>query len=213
MPKDNGTRRMRERIAYLAARVMAEEGVDDFGVAKRKAARRAGAENTRNLPNNEEVEQALKTFRTLYQREEHAALLKSLRERAVVAMRLLSTFQPQLTGSVLTGRAGKYSDINLHLFADSAKEVEIYLINQDLRYRVAEQRLWMGDEPRLVPRLTFELDDIVVNAAIFRPQDRRELPKSTLGGKPLERAGIEWLEAMLMEPQTGAESSGDTVRG
>lgn len=199
---------MRERIAYLAARLMAEEGVDDFGAAKRKAARRAGAENTRNLPNNEEVEQALRTFRTLYQRDEHAALLKALRQKAVVAMQLLSPFQPQLTGSVLTGRASKYSDINLHLFADSAKEVEIYLINQDLRYRGAEQRLWMGDQSRLIPRLTFELDDIVVNAAIFRPQDRRELPRSTLGGRPLERAGIEWLEAALMEPPANIETAG-----
>ena len=51
---------MRGHIANLAARLMAVDGIDDFALAKRKAARQAGALDTRSLPTNEEVEQALR---------------------------------------------------------------------------------------------------------------------------------------------------------
>ena len=55
MPRDNGNnRQMRERIAQLAARLMAVDGIDDYALAKRKAARQAGAPGTRNLPNNDD---------------------------------------------------------------------------------------------------------------------------------------------------------------
>ena len=37
---------MRMRIAQIAARIMAEDGIDDFGLAKRKAARQIGAPDT-----------------------------------------------------------------------------------------------------------------------------------------------------------------------
>jgi hypothetical protein len=202
MSRDNGAKRMRERIAYLAARLMAEEGIDDFGFAKRKAARRAGAPETRNLPNNEEIEQALQTFRALYQRHEHPLLLRALRRKAVTAMRLLEPFAPHLTGSVLSGCAGKYSDINLQLFADSAKDVEIYLLNQEIPYRVAEQRVLVGEDWQAVPRLSFELDGTEVNASVFRSQDQRQVLKTAAGGKPLERVKIDWLEAAISgEPE------------
>jgi hypothetical protein len=61
MPRDHANnRQMRERIAHLAARLIAVDGIDDYALAKRKAARQAGAPDTRNLPNNDEVEHALR---------------------------------------------------------------------------------------------------------------------------------------------------------
>ena len=53
----------RERIAQLAARLMAADGVQDFALAKRKAARQLGANDTQNLPNNTEIEQVLEAMR------------------------------------------------------------------------------------------------------------------------------------------------------
>src|SRR5690606_14075682 len=122
------TAHLRERIAHLAARIMAEDGVDDFGYAKRKAARQAGARDAKAMPDNEEVEQALAAYRALYQQQEHPQLLLQLREQALTVMRMLERFKPRLTGSVLSGVAGRNSDIDLQLFPDSAKEVEIYLL-------------------------------------------------------------------------------------
>ncbi len=133
MPRDNGnSREMRSRIAHLAARLMAVDGIDEYALAKRKAARQIGAPDTRNLPTNEEVEQALVSYQQLYQADEQKARLVHLRRSARDMMALLSQFNPHLSGPVLSGSAGKYSDIDLHLFADSVMDVEMFLINRQI---------------------------------------------------------------------------------
>ncbi len=53
---------MRVRIAQEAARLMSEEGVQDYYAAKRKAAQHLGAPDTRNMPRNQEVEEALHEY-------------------------------------------------------------------------------------------------------------------------------------------------------
>ena len=52
MPKDRGRNDERSRIAHLAARLMVEDGIEDYAAAKRKAARQAGVSDTRQLPAN-----------------------------------------------------------------------------------------------------------------------------------------------------------------
>ena len=74
---------MRARIAAAAARIMAEDGIDDFALAKRKAARSLGAAETEALPGNDEIEAELRAYRALYQAEEHpAAHRRAARARA-----------------------------------------------------------------------------------------------------------------------------------
>ena len=63
---------MRARIAAAAARLMAEDGIDDFALAKRKAARQLGATDAQALPANDEIEAELHAYRSLYEPEEHA---------------------------------------------------------------------------------------------------------------------------------------------
>ena len=130
MPRETGRNDRRSHIAHLAARLMAEDGIEDYALAKRKAARQAGAPDTRELPTNEEIDAALRTYQQIYHQEEHRARLRALRETALRAMQELAQFNPYLTGSVLNGNAGKYADINLQLFTDSAKAVELYLIDR-----------------------------------------------------------------------------------
>src|SRR5687768_15064341 len=156
MPKDRGRNDERNRIAHLAARLMAEDGIEDHASAKRKAARQAGVADTRQLPTNEEIDAALRTHQSLYGGEAHVARVRELRAQALRVMRDLERFNPYLTGSVLSGIAGKYADINLQLYTDNEKAVEIYLIERG-EYRPGQRRLWLGDEARTVP--TFTVDD------------------------------------------------------
>ena len=100
---------MRTRIAAAAARLMAEDGIDNFALAKRKAARQLGAADTESLPTNDEVESALRDYRALYQAEEHPERIAELRRVALDAMRALERFSPYLTGPVLKGIAGPYA--------------------------------------------------------------------------------------------------------
>src|SRR5690349_10504559 len=155
MSKDTPANRqqMRSRIAHLAARMIAEDGISDFGLAKRKAARQAGAPDSRNLPTNLEIEEALRAYQQLYQAEEHPERLQRLREIALETMRMLERFNPYLTGAVLSGSAGRHADVHLQAYTDSLKELEIYLHNHQVPFRVREVRVWIGDSPALVPDL------------------------------------------------------------
>src|ERR671937_158656 len=94
--KTNRQTDMRARIAAAAARIMAEDGVDDFALAKRKAARQLGAHDTHSLPRNDEIEAELRAYRALYQAEEHPHLIDELRRVALDAMRTLERFSPYL---------------------------------------------------------------------------------------------------------------------
>ena len=188
---------MRERIAQLAARLMAVDGIDDFALAKRKAARQAGAPDTRNLPNNEEVEQALRAYQQLYQADEQQARLRRLRQNAREIMQLLAQFDPYLSGSVLSGSAGKYSDINIHLFTDSMKDVELFLLNRQIPYRSRERRVYIGGEPRSVPNFSLSSDDADFDITVFAQRDLRYQLRTTAEGRPFDRARIDWLNSVL----------------
>lgn len=188
---------MRSRIAHLAARLMAEDGIDDFGLAKRKAARQAGAPDTRNLPDTAEVEQALRVYRQLYQAREQADRIHDLRGHAVATMRQFEAFDPHLIGSVRSGNAGRYADIELILFADSAKEVELFLINHRMQYRAREDRYWIGDDCRLVPGFDLETPSADVHMSVLDPRDRRLPLRTAAEGRPIDRARRAWVEREL----------------
>jgi hypothetical protein len=199
MAKDTGRNDRRSRIAYLAARLMAEDGIEDFATAKRKAARQAGTPDTRELPTNEEVDAALKTYQSIYHREEHRSRLRELRELAVRAMRELAQFNPYLTGSVLNGNAGKYADINLQLFTDNEKAVELYLIDRGIAYKAAQNRLYAGEEMRTVPVYEVTDDGTVIELTVLTPHDLRGPLRTTPEGKNIERAKLPMVEQLLAD--------------
>src|SRR5580765_7616973 len=138
---------MRARIAAAAARLMAEDGIDDFALAKRKAARQLGALDTQSLPRNDEIEAELRAYRALYQADEHPQLIGELRRIALEAMQALERFNPYLTGPVLKGIAGPYAEIELQLFPDSTKDVEIFLLDRNITFTTRETRRYSGDHP------------------------------------------------------------------
>lgn len=187
MARNHSRNDERLRIAHLAARIMAEDGVEDFGLAKRKAARQAGVPDTRQLPTNEEIEEALRVHQTLYQAD-HDAHLEFLRGLAVDIMEELAPFNPRLTGSVLTGTAGPYADINLHLYTHDEKAVELRLIDTGRRYSTAQTRLYAGTEPRLAPSFTFEEDGVEIELLVLPEIDLRVPMRTSPDGRPVERA-------------------------
>ena len=145
---------MREQLAHHAARLMAENGITDHAFAKRKAAKQLGAPDTQHLPSNEEVDQALRSFRMLFQREHHPVILKQLREQALAAMRLLEPFHPYLTGSVLDGSAGEQSDINLTVYSDDVKAVMMFLLKHKVEFESGEWRAHLMGRLQTLPSFT-----------------------------------------------------------
>ena len=200
MPKEAKHRQqhMRARIAAVAARIMAEDGVEDFAQAKRKAARQLGAEDTQALPKNEEIEFELRAYQSLYQGEEQRERIRDLRRHALEAMRLLEQFRPYLCGSVLKGTAGRYSDIDLQLFTVDSKSVELFLLNRTIPYEAAEKRGYAGDRERAVSILKLDWGGIPVNVAVYCASDERGMLRSTPAGRPMERAGLDAVKQLLL---------------
>lgn len=188
---------MRIRIAAAAARIMAEDGVDDFATAKRKAARQLGASDTQALPRNDEIEVELRAYRSLYQAAEHPGLLGALRHVALNAMRLLERFNPYLTGPVLTGTAGPHAAVDLQLFPVNPKEVELFLLDRGIAYSTAEARRYSGDRVRAATILTLEWEGTVLRLSVFDHRDERLVLKNSLAGRALARAGIREVGTML----------------
>jgi hypothetical protein len=196
---------MRARIAAAAARLMAEDGIDDFALAKRKAARQLGALDTQSLPRNDEIEAELRAYRALYQADEHPQLIGELRRIALDAMQALERFNPYLTGPVLKGIAGPYAEIDLQLFPDSAKDVEIFLLDRNIPFTTQEGRRYSGDRPHAVSLITLNWEDVPVRLSVFDPRDERLALKTSQAGKVIERAGIAEVGAILSQ-DLGAKS-------
>lgn len=185
---------LRREIAALAARMMAEDGISDFGFAKRKAAKQLGATDTEFLPNNAEIEEALRAYQALFQDEEHAERLYELRQAAISAMHLLAPFRPYLTGAVLDGTAGRYAEVELDLFPDSAKDVEIFFLNRDIRYELREPRRSGPEAPEAY--LSFEWEDTPIQAAVFSTQAEHNARR---GPRMQERARLAAVEALVRD--------------
>lgn len=192
---------MRTRIAQEAARLMSQEGIQDFYAAKRKAAQHLGAPDTRNMPRNQEVEEALREYRRLFGTEQEIGHLRALRESAVKAMHFLAGFRPRLVGSVLSGTAGQHADINLHLFADTPEEVSLFLMENSIPFRPAQKRLRIDRETwQEFPVYEFLAGEHAVELVVFPSEGRRDAPRSPVDGRPMQRARVEEVEALIADP-------------
>jgi hypothetical protein len=203
MPRHSNRRStdMRARIAAAAARLMAEDGIDDFALAKRKAARQLGASETQSLPRNDEIEAELRAYRALYQAEEHPHVIGELRRIALDAMQALEHFSPYLTGPVLTGIAGPYAEIELQLFPDSAKDVEIFLLDRNIPFTTHEGRRYSGDQARATSFISLQWEGVPLRLAVFDPRDERLTLKTSQAGRAIERAGIAEVGAIISGDQ------------
>lgn len=198
---------MRQLIAQSAARMMAEDGISDFAYAKKKAGKQVGATENSVLPSNAEIEEELKLYNALYLSDEQPENLRNLRKNALFTMQMLERFNPHLTGSVLDGTAGAGSETHIHLFADSLKELEMFLLNMDIPFETNEKsyrimndgkRDKKGDNRKKVPLFTLEMDTGLIKLSVFEVDDMRVSIKRAADGANAERADINQLKALLM---------------
>ena len=161
----------RASVAHAAARLIAE-GLTDYRVAKLKAARQLGVTDRQSLPDNREVEVALRTHLALFQADTQHAAQDSLRKAAVRAMRWLGQFAPWLAGSVLEGTANEFSAIELELVGTPAKSLAHFLSNERLEFTMADPR-----DARLDARVVtceFEFEDTPVSITLFENHAQRQ---------------------------------------
>jgi len=197
-PRDE---QMRQRIAEAAARVMATQGVRDFASAKRKAVDQLGLSPQCSLPTNKEVESALVVYQRLFMADSQPQRLRELREAACAAMDMLERFRPRLVGPVLAGTADEHAPVNLHLFADTPEQVDMFLMDRQIPYELDERALrTRPEQQQRFPVYRFMAGDVVVELTVFPQKGLRQAPLSPVDGRPMARASLRGVEDLLAEP-------------
>ncbi len=201
MAYPSDTQQLRAEIAAAAARMIAEDGAD-YGSAKRKAAKQVLGNAKASgdfMPDNAQIEDEVRIYNEIFFGDSQPARLLLLRRLALELMTELARFNPYLTGAVLNGTAGAHSDIHLQLFADSPKDVGIYLINKNIDFEVTESAHFKGrNEP--VETVSFMWKKEGVHLALYEMDDLRGALKSSAANR-VERAGIEAVRALLAEDE------------
>jgi hypothetical protein len=183
--------RNRSRIAQTAARLIAEHGLTDWNAAKRKACRELGLPDREDLPDNEEVEQALRDYNSLFQPDEQPARLRRQRLEALDWMERLSRWSPVLTGAVAAGWATAHSEVRLELEAEDAKSVELALINAGVEYSCAPT------PPGGAVQLCVENPQATLRLVIVSPFERRNRLRRGKNAEAEDRLGVAQLKAQL----------------
>jgi len=192
--------RLRTLIAQNAARILTEGGQRDFAAAKRKAAAQLGITDERNLPDNAEVEAALLEHQRLFHGSRQTERLRALRETALQAMTMLAEFQPCLVGPVLNGTADDNSVVYLHLFANTAEEVLVFLLEQHIPFEQGDRRVRYGNgRTGIRPKFSFIAGDTEIQLTVFPPQERSRAPLSPIDGRPQQRANRSQVESLLRQ--------------
>lgn len=192
---------LRHSIAVQAARLIAEEGIEDFAFAKRKAARQLGVPE-RDLPSNAEIEEALQEHRSLFRDEDDEERLERMREAAIIVMEQLEPFRPYVTGAVLTGLGDAFSEVELEVFADSAKDMELFLLSKGIPYEHQEVRRTGHDAPEAI--LIFECDGVPVRLYVFDHVAERT-PRRAHAGMVAERLRLDAFRARIEQFSDAAD--------
>jgi hypothetical protein len=204
MPISNDDlQQLRARIAATAARMIAQDGAD-YATAKAKAARQVlGVDRPapNHLPDNTQVEDEVRRYQSLFQGPAQAARLQHLRGAALEVMDALAEFRPYLTGAVLNGTAGEHDSIHLQLFADSAKEVQIWLLNRNVEIDISETPHFKGGRHDPVETVSFMWHKESVHAELYDMNDLRGALKPRADGR-LQRIDATGLRALMTTDQT-----------
>jgi len=202
IPNDD-LQQLRARIAATAARMIAQDGAD-YATAKAKAARQVlGVDrpSPNHLPDNTQVEDEVRRYQALFQGPAQAARLQHLRGAALEVMDALAEFRPYLTGAVLNGTAGEHDLIHLQLFADSAKEVQIWLLNRNVEIDISETPHFKGGRHDPVETVSFMWHKESVHAELYDMNDLRGALKPRADGR-LQRIDAAGLRALMTTDQT-----------
>lgn len=180
----------RREIAAHAARLIADGGLD-YASAKQRAARDLfqGRAPRGAMPDNDAIDAALLEHLTLFD-DDHPARVAALRALALDLMERLERFQPLVTGAAWKGIAAEHAPLHLQLFADNAKEVEYWLLDQRVDYEFTALPRFNG--PGEVDALALLWDEQQVLLSLYDTDEQRG---SLRGGEHAQRGTRDALAA------------------
>lgn len=191
------TRERRHRLANEAARIIAEGGTRDFYQAKQKAAERLGIFDDASLPRNREIEEALREYQRLFMPGQDDAL-RVRREAAIDALKFFRGFEPRLVGAVLEGTADARSPVTLHVHTDEAEAIDRLLAQNRMDYEVRSRHVRLDRHREAdVSCYVFDADGLRFEVYALPFDVLRQAPLSIVDEKPMKRANLPQLEALI----------------
>lgn len=178
---------------------MTEHGIEDYSLAKRKAAERLGVRARAGaLPSNGEIHERIVERQRIFEPEELDRRLAKLRAVATRVMDVLDGFRPKLVGAVLDGTARVNSAIELHVFSDAPEDVAAALQERGFRLHDSQRRYRFGREAtEQIPGFELMVDDEELEVMVFPERGAGHSPLSPIDGKPMRRASRSAVLALL----------------
>jgi hypothetical protein len=198
--------RTRQRLAEEAARIILEEGVRDYGLAKRKAADHLGMTGRPDLPTNTEVETALLERNRLFADPESRREYVDRLRAAALVMERLEQLEPRLVGPLLLGILEAQPVINLHGFAETVEEVIIDLGERGIQCRSGERHYRGGSTGIRAPFLSFRgPEGLDIELTVFPQDGIRQAPPSPIDGRPMRRLNLAGVRELLREAEAAID--------
>ena len=147
-------------------------------------------------PDNAQVEEEVRQYQALFQGHDQPERLERLRETTLQLMDALAEFHPHVTGAVVSGTAGEHDDIHLQLFAESVKDIEIFLLNKNPNVEISETPHYKGGRYDPVETISFLYRNEAVHAQLYELDDLRGIKKPRADGRQL-RTDAEGLRSLM----------------
>lgn len=177
------------RIAQRAAQLICNHQQTDPKQASQQATLELGLSKKEDQPSAAAIDAAIADYRQLFSPNYDIELL-TLRQKALALLEFFKQFQPYLFGSVLKGSASKHSDINLLIFSDDPKAIEIFLLNQQIDYSCRERKTQYRQTD--APAIAFWFDNTQVHLQVLPSSARHQSSKKN------DRANYEQLKLLIV---------------
>lgn len=181
-----------------AARIFCEESVWNYRSAKIKALQRLRLPPRSALPDNQHLQAAVIEYQRLYGGTLYLQGLRRMRETAVQALRLLTPFNPCLTGAAVTGATTAGQRVQIHAFAEPAEAVDLMLADRQIPYSQGERRYrYPNGSEQTVPLAKFQAGEVGVDVAVFASRQIKQTPLSPSDGLPMIRLRLNQVEDLI----------------
>lgn len=192
---------VRARVAEEAARIMIEQGIGDYALAKRKAAERLRLSTRGALPSNAMIEERLAARQRIFEAQDHSDRLAQKRRVALQVMDALAPFEPRLVGTVLNGTATLNCAVELHVFSDEIELVAAQLALNGWDARSVERRSRRNRSQTIrVPGYRFTIGSHELLVEVHPADGIRQAPLSPIDQRPMRRANALAVRALLTQP-------------
>jgi hypothetical protein len=186
----------KQELAEIAARIMHQQRLQDYGVAKRKALETLATTPQTAMPENRLINEALQRYIACFGNADDQNWAAQLKRSAKEASAFLSEFPHYIAGSLASNIAKLDDRLEIHLYSDSTEPLLWTLQDHHIPYREQERVVRINRQTEAsYPCFSFVANDIPVSITVF-PDSRPRPRQCDIDGSPMPRLKPKQLGAL-----------------